>query len=116
MGLFSSIRDEFKRAGRSLEKETGRGLGKIEAEAFRHISDITRLTTLGIINPNEIKRDRKQQKKAEKAAKKAQTKQKRAALIEQAELQDELAQRGATAKRGGRLSLLSSGESGSLLA
>ena len=109
------IGSALKKLGRSFEKETKRALRSTEKEAFREVSDIVKVSTLGILDPNEIKRLGKQQKALAAQAEKEQLKRKRLSLVEQAKLQDEIAQRGATRARGGRFSLLSGGEQGLLV-
>lgn len=109
------IGSALKGAAKSLEKEVKRGGRSLEKEFSSDLSSFTKFATLGLLDPNEIRRLKKQEEKLAKEAKKLQLKQKRAALIRQAELQSEVAERGSSQARGGRFSLLRSGETGSLL-
>jgi len=104
MGILSSIGKEIKR-----------GLSKANREMKRERNDLVKFGTLGLIDPQQIKKARAEEKRAAREAKKIQTRQMRESLLEGAELQNELALRSNVARRGGRGGLLT-GRDGSLLA
>jgi hypothetical protein len=104
MGIFDKVEAEISRTKKKVKKE-----------AKRRTSDFTKLATLGAVDPQEFSRLKREEAQARGEAIKLQTKQKRGALLDQAEIQDEIAQRVATKKRGKRFGLLINSQSGSLL-
>lgn len=104
MGLFSSIKNEFNRAKKKAKKENR-----------NRLADFGEAITLGAVDPKKISAQKKAALDATNQAITLQTKQKRGALLDQAEIKDEIAQRVATKKRGKRFGLLINSQSGSLL-
>jgi len=109
MGLFSSIKKEFRRAGRS-----------IKSELAREVKDVTKAGSLGFLDIQKIEQSISKKKRLEKeareAAEKIQKKQRQSSLLREAELTGELALRKRSTGKGGRLGILTrSGEAGSLL-
>lgn len=114
MGL--GIGSELKKVGRSLEKEAKRFARSREKELFRQASDVLSFSTLGMIDPNQMKKARKAEKAAAEEAKRIQLRQRRAGMLENAKLRNEIALRSNIATGGGRFGLLTrTGETGALL-
>lgn len=118
MGLFSSIKKEFKRAGRSIEKEAKRVGRRFDDELQREIDDVSKAASFGLIDRKAARQMEKEAKRARKEEQRIQKQQRRLSLIEDAEFASQIAERGRIAERGGRVGLLTGrgGERGSLLA
>lgn len=111
MGVFSGLKKGLKKAVRSFDEEF-RDLGD---EFARQKSDSIKFATLGLVDPKGMSKAKKAEARASREAKKLQAKQRRASILEGAELSDAIAHRSNIAKRGGRSLLTSAGRSGSLL-
>lgn len=116
----SSLNKKRKKLTSSLSKELDRGAKKAKREAARHTEDLLNQSGIGEVFDFkefriESKKARQAQRSADAQQRKRQTKQKRAAKLEGAMIDNEIALRSKVAKQGGRRSLLSMGETGSLL-
>ena len=111
----SSLNKERKRGTSSLTSEINRTASSLGDEAVRQLSDVVKFSTLNMIDPKGMERSRQAQARAAKEAKKIQVAQQRSAILEGAQLSNAIAMRTKSMRKGGRRSLLSMGETGSLM-